>query len=221
MIIFLGLPINYFQLGLSMFKQVVFTSFFLLFIVPDFYAQDTLILIDRPYKIIDVVELNDSMLVYAKPGKRRLKYIERDKAYSIRGTNKEEQIIYIIDTLEGNYVSAWDMKYYIEGQLDALHGYKGKANKIAASGVVFGASGSVLGLFYGPIAPTLYIIFQSTKKVRAKPKHNFNADKVQDDMYVLGYNTMARRMTMKKLYWSTLSGYAIGLVTYTILFGGK
>lgn len=202
-----------------MFLRCSFFVIFCLFSAYKAQSQDTLLLIDRYYKIVDIIEVNDSMVVYAKPGKRRLKYIERDKAYSIRSTSgKPEQIVYITDSLEGNIESAWDMKYYMQGQLDAMKGFKGKSNRIAISGVFFGATGAPLGLFYGPIAPASYIVLRSIMPVKAKNRHNFNMDKVQDDMYVAGYNAMARKMTMKKLYWTSFVGYGLGIAGFTLFF---
>ncbi|MFN4122634.1 MAG: hypothetical protein ACK4GL_04935 [Flavobacteriales bacterium] len=202
-----------------MFYRLAFLIIVLHAFTKNFFGQDTLLLIDRPFKIVDIVEVNDSMVVYAKPGKRRLRYIERDKAYSVRSSKgKPEQVVYLVDSLEGNVESAWDMKYYMQGQLDALKGYRGKSNRIALSGIVFGASGAPLGLLYGPVAPASYIVLRGVLPVRAKPKHNFNMDKVQDDMYVAGYNAMARKMTMKKLYWTSLAGYGLGIVAFTVFF---
>lgn len=204
-----------------MFKSLIFVVFLFSLFITKVEAQDTLILIDRPYKIVDIVEINDTMIVYAKPQKRRLKYIERDKAYSIRSHGKAENVVYLVDTLEGNLESAWDMKYYVQGQLDALSGFKGKSNRIAISGFFFGAAGAPMGLFFGPVAPASYIVFRSILPLKARAQHNFNFDKVQDDMYVAGYNAMARKMTMKKLYWTSLSGYLFGLTTATIFFSNN
>lgn len=203
-----------------MFFKVFIGLIAILFFQSNFlHGQDTLLLIDRPFKIVDIVEVNDTMVVYAKPGKRRLRYIERDKAYSIRSSKgKPEQVVYLVDSLEGNVESAWDMKYYMQGQLDALKGFRGKSNRIALSGIFFGAAGAPLGLFYGPVAPATYVVLRSVMPVKAKPKHNFNMDKVQDDMYVAGYNSMARKMTMKKLYWTSLAGYALGVAAFTLFF---
>jgi hypothetical protein len=37
-------------------------------------------------------------------------------------------------------------------------------------------------------------------------------------MYVAGYNAMARKMTMKKLYWTSFVGYGLGIAGFTLFF---
>ncbi len=179
-------------------------------------AQDTLILIDRQPKIVVLRELNDSMLMYTRVGKQQVKGIERDKVFSINSPGKEPQIVYVQDTLEGNWYTVEQMKDYIRGQQDAQKYYGKRANLAGFTGFVVGVGSAATGLLYGPFVALGYTSLFGFIKPSFKKRLGFNPLMKDNPYYKEGFGTIAKRLSFRRTALGTAIGLAIGLITFTL-----
>jgi hypothetical protein len=103
-----------------------------------------------PIKAI-FVDTADGFLYYRLPGTLKMSEIELDKVYSVRNYSGEDKVIYTPDTLENNWLTAGEMKFYLAGQYDAMRHYRKRPVLTGFIGVLFGGLSAGAGMFYGPI----------------------------------------------------------------------
>jgi hypothetical protein len=180
-------------------------------------AQDTLILIDRQSRVVDFHALNDSMVVYAQPGKQRLREIERDKLYSINSPGKEPHIVYVQDTLEGNWYTAEQMGDYIRGQQDAFRGYEKMATQKGSSSFIWGFVGSTAGVLYGPLLLIGYTWIRGYPLPKFTKENGYDIAYVNNSFYKEGFGTAAKRMSNRRNIIGASTGFVLGVITFTIM----
>jgi hypothetical protein len=180
-------------------------------------AQDTLIMIDRAPMVVSSVEVDLAQVYYTKQGKKKQKSMEIYKVYSIKRANKEEQFIYVQDTLEGNWYTREQMADYIAGQADARAMYKTKAARAGAGGVMIGFLGSGTGLVYGPFFVIGYTVLKGYSKPSLKKENGFNEAFFGNPYYTEGFGTMAKRYTVRRSAAGAAAGYILGAITLSIV----
>jgi hypothetical protein len=195
----------------------IFLGFVLVIFGLQSKAQDTLILIDRAPMIVSSVEVSDREVIYTELGKKKQKSMEIYKVYSIKRANKEEQLIYVQDTLEGNWYTQEQMSDYLRGQADARAKYKTKAARAGAGGVMVGFLGSGTGLFYGPLFVIGYTALKGYSKPSLKAEDGFNEAFLGNPYYTEGYGTMAKRYTIRRSAAGAAAGYILGAITLSIV----
>ena len=179
-------------------------------------AQDTLILIDRKPFVVDWYEIKPDEIAYRRPGKTRTIAIERDKVFSIKSPAKLEQVVYVQDTLENNWLTAAQMRDYIKGQNDARKYYRRRANLTAAAGFLTGGIGAGAGLFYGPLFVIGYTGIAGFSKPSFSAKNGYDPSFADNEFYREGFGTMAKRMVTRRSAIAAAAGYVVGAVGLTL-----
>jgi hypothetical protein len=179
---------------------------------------DTLRLIDRKAKIRMFVGVkNDSLygnlLYYRKPGRTKVKSMELEKIYSVNySTKKPPLVLYIQDTLEGNWYTSEQMGDYMRGQNDAFKKYKKKARLSALNAFLVGIASPAIDDRYGPFIIVGYTGLVGFSKPKLKTRYGFDVTYKDNPYYVEGFGTMAKRLTLWHAATATVSGYVIGSV---------
>jgi hypothetical protein len=184
---------------------------------------DTLALIDRAAKVrmyvgIKKDSLEGNLLYYRKPGRTKVKSMELEKIYSVNYSNvKSPLLLYVQDTLEGNWYTTEQMKDYMHGQNDAYRNYKRKARTSALGGMVLGLGSSATGFIAGPFLVIGFTALKGYSKPKFKSKFGFNEHFKDNVYYQEGFGTMAKRLTIRRVAAATLSGYVLGIAGLTLL----
>jgi hypothetical protein len=177
---------------------------------------DTLALIDRHPKTRMFVGLkkdsiDGDLLYYRKPGRTKVKSMELEKIYSVNySSSKPKLVLYVQDTIEGNWYSAEQMNDYMRGQNDAYRKYKKKARFSAIAGLLVGIASPAIDDRYGPFVIVGYTGLVGFAKPKLKAKYGFNTDYKDNPYYKEGFGTMAKRLTLWHVATATISGYVIG-----------
>jgi hypothetical protein len=187
-------------------------------IIPkDFLTKglSSLTLIDRyPIKAI-FVDTAEGFLYYRLPGTLKMSEIELDKVYSVRNFLGEDKVIYTPDTLENNWLTAGEMKFYLNGQYDAMRHYRKRPVLTGFIGVLFGGLSAGAGMFYGPIGVIGYTGVVGYALPSNSKRNGFNPDMVGNEAYTEGFGTAAKRRSVKSAaLWSSI-GYVGGLAILT------
>lgn len=135
----------------------------------------------------------------------------------------EEQIIYTPDTLgllvidtirpEVEY-SVTEMRNYIKGRID---GRKQNASWSTVGGLAAGLTGSVLGAFYGPIIPAVYVTIVSTRRPRIDFNNVSDPTLMGNEAYEDGYTKSAKRKKVRNVVISSVGSLAVGVVTLQLI----
>jgi hypothetical protein len=183
----------------------------------DFFSKglSSLTLIDRyPIKGI-FVDTSERFLYYRLPGKLKMSEIELDKVYSIRTATGTETVVYQPDTLENNWLSAVEMKDYIQGQNDAMKAYKKRPVLTGLGGFIVGGISAGAGMFYGPLGVISYTGIVGYALPKNNKRHGFNPLMENNEAYKEGFGTAAKRRSVKRAaLWSSI-GYVTGLAILT------
>jgi hypothetical protein len=187
------------------------------FIPKDFFSKclSCLTLIDRyPIKAI-FVDTSEGFLYYRLPGKLKMREIELDKVYSIRTAIGSETVVYQPDTLENNWLSAAEMKDYMNGQHDAMKAYKKRPVLTGLGGFFVGGISAGAGMFYGPLGVIGYTGIVGYALPKNNKRNGFNPAMAANEAYKEGFGTAAKRKSVKSAaLWSSL-GYITGLAILT------
>lgn len=204
---------------MPMIQRLAQLGLFLLFVAftKTAKSQYELMLIDRPRILADSVSLGPEFFEYRKPGQHKMRSMERDKLFAIWHPGGREEVVYLPDSSEGNWFSAEQMHDYLEGQEDARRCYKHRANRGAIIGVFVGAGGSISRL-YGSVLIAAYPGLVGAMKPSFSPRHGYNPLMKENVFYREGFGTMAKRMSTRRAFWATLSGYVAGTVVFSFVF---
>lgn len=198
--------------------------FLQLFSLPVFSGEagnDTLLLIDREPRIINYTGADSLLVYYTKPGHKRQKSIERIKVYGVKQQGGNLLVLYQQDTLEGNWYTAAQMQDYMLGQTDAIAHYKGKATRAGFLGFITGFAGSATGIYYGPVVAAGYSVLRAYTKPSHNEKWGFKSVLKDNEAYVEGFGTMAKRYTTRRSALGATAGFVIGTVTLTLVLSNQ
>lgn len=195
-----------------------FALFFLFIISSVMSAQnDTLLIIDRkPKRIADYRVQGDSVFYQISTGSS-WRWIERDRVYGVRRNSGLLDTLYVIDTLENNWRSAAEMAEYIQGQNDALKYYGRRTVFAAAGGLLVGGLSSGAGILYGPFGVLMYTGLVAIIPPSHKSKLGFNQWCVDSEPYREGFDTAAKRKSVRRAAMFAGIGYATGLIVLTAI----
>lgn len=173
-------------------------------------------------KVIDGhVYDRDSMYIYyneiRNSGKEKQGKLDLERVFSYTDKDGQEKIIYVVDSLAGNYFSIEEMRHYIAGEQDASDAYH--ANWVIYSAApVAGAAGYVLSssfLVFG--VPFIYVVGTSVFPISLNEDKIKHKDLKSEPAYVLGYERTARSKRIFKALISSVTatalGFAIGQAT--------
>jgi len=157
---------------------------------------------------------------------KTLKSVVKDNVFSITHADGKEEIIYSPDTLgflvldvvepEIDY-TVEEMRRYIYGRQDGMK-VKSLTPALISGGV--GLVGAGLGAFFGPIAPSTYIVILSATKQKPDEKSVGHPEFVFDEAYLDGYRKSAKKKKIIAATEGGLVGLAVGILAYQTIFRG-
>jgi len=203
----------------------LFVLAFLLF--PAFvFGQDKVLMNNGKEKEVTVIKIDEYNIFYHKPNKKREKRFRKENVFSITYLDGREEIIYSPDTLgflvtdvvepEIDY-TVEEMRRYIYGRQDGMAQNGDKARNIS---LMVGTVGAGLGAFFGPIAPSVYILVLGTTKQRPDEKSVAHPEFIFDENYLEGYKKSARRKKIIAAAEGGLIGLGVGILYYQTVFRG-
>lgn len=168
-------------------------------------------------KVIEgVVTGTDTAYIYydyhAKGGKVKPKKLDLERVFSIYDAAGNETVVYQMDTMIGNYFSEEEMRMYIQGEQDAMSGYR--ANWIILLGLpVTGGLGFFIGSNVAVFTiPFAYLLGASLPGYRVRPESVSDASYLRSPAYMLGYERTAKNKRLFKALVTGLVGTTVGFV---------
>lgn len=184
-------------------------------------AQDLILKMSGHEIVCKITEVNDFEVRYEvknKRGKLRSIASPRSDIFSITQKDSTENIFYSQDSFIGDDFTVQEMRIYIAGEQDALAGYDPRPTTYVGFGL--GAAGGYLaegGLITPLIIPVTYTLFQLVPKVKIREKTITNPNHRYDEIYAMGYESVARsRKVLGGLKGSSI-GAVLGVVVYFIV----
>lgn len=162
------------------------------------------------------VSSQDSLYVYytftKKSGKEKEHKIDLERVFSIIDAQGNEQLVYAMDTLIGNYFSVEEMRSYIEGEIDASKYSKSNWTYLVGAPVTAAAGYFLSGTILVFAVPFTYTVVSAIPKVKVKGPKGAKPAKSGDPAYVLGYERAARSKRLFKSLGTGLVGTAVGFI---------
>lgn len=191
---------------------------FLFYLGTSLHAQS-----DKPHillmtgKIIEGELLStDTSYVYynftKRNGKVEPKSLDLERVFSVTDAQGNEQVLYAMDTTVGNFFTEQEMRYYIQGEQDAMESYSANwtifVGLPVTAGLGFVASSTVLVF----AVPFVYLVGASLPKYKMRSLEGVDVNLLREPAYVLGYERTARSKRLFKSLVSAVAGTAIGFV---------
>lgn len=200
-----------------MLKPILLTLGFILFFCVPIWSQtikkDTIYLMNGNIVTETVLDTSLGAVTINHPTKMNKKlHFENDQLYSVHYNTGIKKQYYFQDTMRGNWFSRDEMWLYMRGERDAKNGFKARGALIGSG--VAGLLGGLTGTFFAPIAPYGYMALSGVTKVRIRHNTISNPNDLEHDVYILGYERVARQ----KRRTQSLLGGTVGLVAGYILY---
>lgn len=182
-------------------------------------AQDTILLITGHVLACKVYQENESVITceYLKKGREERLIIDSYRVFSIKFANGEEKVYYKQDTLNGNWFTVDEMRYFIYGEQDAMKGYKSHMTTVL--GVIAGAGAGFFAMesliLFG--APLVYTAGNILPYIRINRKTVRDEKLLEQDTYVQGYERVARSKKIQNALKSSAAGLALGIGAYFLV----
>jgi hypothetical protein len=145
-------------------------------------------------------------------GNFKADFIDLDLVYSVKYSNGSESVFYKQDTLFGNYYSAQEVKFFLQGERDARKYYHCPMWTGGAFAVGF-AGAYTQRLFLTFLPPFVFSGSTTFFRIKIRPGTVSNPDYLKYDTYLLGYEKQARQHRIfRTLIWGGL-GMVSGFVT--------
>ncbi|MDQ3110853.1 MAG: hypothetical protein M3R17_13250 [Bacteroidota bacterium] len=181
-------------------------------------AMDTVYLMSGRTVTGVVKDSSDEQLkiLVLKKGNFKADFIDIDLVYSVKYKNGVETVFYRQDTLFGNYYTAQEVRYFLQGERDAIRSYR--CPVWSAGAFAFGFAGGLYGGFVAPfLTPFAYAGTTTFFRIKIKPGTVSNPSYLKYDTYLLGYEKEARkRRIFRALIWGGI-GMIGGLTTNAII----
>jgi len=148
-------------------------------------------------------------------GKVSEKLLHRSDVFSIQFEDKEEQVLYALDEVLGDWMTLDEMRIYMSGEQDARNNYKAKWAFYA--GLPIGATTAFLaqgGLILTIGGPVLYTLVQLAPNIRIREKTITNPVHKYNEIYALGYERVARSRIVVQALKGSAIGMAAGIAGY-------
>ncbi len=147
-------------------------------------------------------------ILIPRKGNFKADFIDLDLVYSVKYTTGTESVFYKQDTLFGNYYSAQEVKFFLQGERDARKSYRCPMWTTGAFVAGF-AGGYTENFFLTFLPPFLYAGATTLFRIKIRPGTVSNPDYLKYDTYLLGYEKQARQ---HRIFRSLLVG-GIGMVS--------
>lgn len=178
--------------------------------------KDTVLLLSGEFIPGKVVRVdNENVVMKESENVVREFNIDRDRVFSYKTPASGEKVLYTYDTLQGNYFSVEEMRYFIRGEQDGKKGFK--ARPAFYSNLVIGAAGGITGSFFFPIPAFTFAILVGIPKVKINKNTVSRPDDLNHIPYIMGYERMARRNRKIQALIGGGIGLVAGVTTFLIL----
>lgn len=196
-------------------KKVIFIILFFISLAAQ--SQYTVLLLSGDKMYLKNYKYNETGTAIAYHEKNReLQEIDLEHIFSITDTLGNEQVIYKPDTIKEDYMTAEQMRNFINGEIEAEAKYKCKWCFVG--GIVIGAATPFLlpyigftpmsNIVYSPLVPAATSTAIGFTGARDKTIIAINPEQAKNDHYVLGFKERSGQIKLK----STIIGSGIGLV---------
>ena len=148
-------------------------------------------------------------------GKKKLIKLHKSEVFSVLFEGGE-WVLYAQDLVLGDDYTVEEMRIFLAGAHDAIAHYN--ATPTALVGLAFGAAGPLVGAggLVLTIAPVLaYTLFQMAPIIQIKGVSN--PDYMNNEIYALGYESVARSEKILGGLKGSAVGAAVGVIIYIIL----
>lgn len=179
-------------------------------------VQDTILTMsgrEVPCVILDSLGLEIRYEFVNKRGKTKTGILDRGEIFSIRGT--EESVLYVQDTLIGNWMTEAQVRDFIAGEMDARACHKtGKQFWISfaiSAGAAYASQGGFATTLLTPLVLTgwqLVPVLRIQEECISDPSNTWN------EFYALGYEKVARPMQLLSALKGGGSGMALGIILF-------
>ena len=147
-------------------------------------------------------------------GKKKLIKLHKSEVFSVLFKGGE-WLLYAQDLVLGDDYTVEEMRVFLAGAHDAINHYNAKPTALA--GVAFGSAGPIVGAggLILTIAPVIaYALFQMAPIIQIKGVSN--PDYIDNEIYALGYESVARSKKIVGGLKGSAVGAAIGVIVYFI-----
>lgn len=182
-------------------------------------AQDTIVLLTGHILPCKVYQENENVITceFIKKGREERLILDTYRVFSIKFGNGEEKVYYQQDTVNGNWFTVEEMRYFIYGEQDAMKGYKSHMTTVL--GVIAGAGAGFLAMesliLLG--APLVYTAGNILPYIIINRKTVRDEKLLEQETYVQGYERVARSKKIQNALKSSAAGLAIGIGAYFIV----
>lgn len=171
---------------------------------------------DIPCVVIDSLGPEIRFEVVNRRGKTKTRFLDRGEIFSIRDT--AEHMIYVQDTLIGNWMTEEQVRIFITGEKDARECYKVNGTFWLSFGLSAAASyWSQGGLITPLIMPLAITGYQLIPVLRIPGECLSNPSYTWNDTYALGFEKVARPMRIMAALKGGGLGMALGIAGFYIV----
>ena len=155
-------------------------------------------------------------ILIPRKGDFKADFIDLDLVYSVKYGTGVESVFYKQDTLYGNYYTAQQVKYFLEGERDARRSYRSPWCTAGSFAVGF-TGGYLQNFIFTFLPPFAYAGTTTFFRVKIKPGTVSNPDFLMYETYLLGYEKEARKhRVFRSLMWGGI-GMVSGFLTSSIV----
>ncbi|HET6991902.1 MAG TPA: hypothetical protein VFJ43_11290 [Bacteroidia bacterium] len=147
-------------------------------------------------------------ILILRKGNFKADFIDLDLVYSVKYSTGTESVFYKQDTLFGNYYSAQEVKFFLQGERDARKFYRCPIWTGGAFVAGF-LGGYTKNFFLTFLPPFVYAGSTTFFRIKIRPGTVSNPDYLKYDTYLLGYEKQARQ---HRIFKSLIFG-GIGMVS--------
>ncbi|HWY37247.1 MAG TPA: hypothetical protein VNY73_01720 [Bacteroidia bacterium] len=197
-------------------KRIFFLSLFFVSFVS--FAQtkagDTLFLLNGRMVTVHVIDTLLGAATFTDPeDSTKRAHVDNEQLFAIRYSNGDIFYYYEQDTIS-NWFTREEMWLFMQGERDARKGFKAPGSLYGS--MAFGLIGGLTGTLFGPLAPLAYGACVGIPWVRIRHNTVSNANNLQYDSYILGYEREARKKRRMKAIIGSIIGMAVGYTTYFV-----
>ncbi|NCG30869.1 MAG: hypothetical protein GWP27_10420 [Bacteroidetes bacterium] len=136
--------------------------------------------------------------------------IDMERVFAVYNQDGEEEVIYYMDTALGNFFSVDEMRFYIQGEQDAMRTYKANWTFFIGIPIAVGAGLAASSSIFIFLVPAVTMVAWSIPKYKIKTSRISSPTLASEPAYVLGYEHAARTKRVSKSLVSGIVGTAIG-----------
>jgi hypothetical protein len=191
--------------------KIILLFILTLYIGMQAFSQDSLFLLGGERRAVKVLEKNDSILVYSKPGSTKRKNIYLHNLYSIKYESGTEVVVYKQDPTLDFFLTPDQMKIYLKGYYDGKETFKPLVSDIYSGLIGLAFPSVITPIPWGAVGTGIGV----GANIALRPRINWDkyGDKElkKDEVYQSGFMDAAQK---KKLFRSLIiSGICFSIAT--------